>query len=90
MFDGHDADPAAWLTANYASFEAFTSQVNALRGTSATPSGRPTKSGSPKDADKNGVSLSAEDTKRLERLGYDPKFVGITNAADLPARDEKE
>lgn len=84
QFEGHDAEPAEWLRANFASLEAFKGQVKAqtdtLRALGVKPKSQPARSGhDPAKAAEPPVSVELSDSERarLEAVGIDPEFVGV-------------
>jgi len=95
MFDGHEADPATWMKSNYASFEAFQKQTNALAGIVPDDKSAPVKTRtdkSPTDTPTDGPQLSAEDQAKLDgvkkRIGLTTDFSGITTEEEAQKAHE--
>jgi len=84
LFEGIDADPANWMLATWASFEAFQKHFSATAGVSRDLVAKPAKSGRlPATGSGAQTELSAETKQALRRLGLDPKYVGINTEAQL-------
>ena len=85
MFEGHDADPAEWMNAKYASLEAFKEVVTALSGVVPKSTSTPVKSGAdakPSDPEKNS-DLSAETQEKLDSLNLSAiDYGGVTTEAE--------
>lgn len=84
LFEGVEEDPAKWFNVRYNSIEALTAFLTAL----PTVKDSATRSGSQKSDSK--AEVSSDTAARMKRMGIDPKFVGITNEADLIALTDKE
>jgi len=74
IFEGWEADPAAWLTSKYASLEALQGQVAVLAGTPlkvpiVNPKSGHDPSTAAKEADAKQVALTAEEQKQVKRFG---------------------
>lgn len=91
IFDGWEADPAAWLRNNYASLEAFEKQIKSLYGVvklsgsagKVQPSGHDPKT-SNEPEEKDGFKLTAEEQAKYESLGlsHPVDFGTVTSAAE--------
>ena len=79
LFEGLEADPAAWFNARYASIGSFKEFVDAL------PTIKESAVQSGNKPDGNAVKISEENAARLERMGLDPKYAGVTNENDFIA-----
>ncbi len=87
LFEGADADAAAWMTARYATLESFTAQIQSLHGIVKLKAD-PVKSGGDPNADDpkepaEPTKLSEIEQAKLEKIGLkDSHFDGITTAAE--------
>jgi len=87
VFDGWEADPAAYVDANFVSLESFRSHVDKLCAVGPKVPGKPTSSGKASDhsdADKT-AELSVEEKAVFQKVGLGTEFVNIDNEAE--ARD---
>ncbi len=88
FFEGYEADPVAWLNSNYASLDAFTSQVARL---TAAVSGKsvivaPVKSGhDPATDNSDDAALTDEERKVLAKHGGDT-YLGVETAEEAMKR----
>ncbi len=88
FFEGYEADPVAWLNSNYASLDAFTSQVARL---TAAVSGKavivaPVKSGhDPATDNSDDAALTDEERMVLAKHGGDT-YLGVETAEEAMKR----
>jgi len=79
LFEGLDEDPVKWFSARFASIEAMEQLVKTLP--TVTESG--VKSGNKPDG--TPAPVDPEIAARLERLGLNPKFVGVKSENEILA-----
>ena len=78
FFDGSEKDPVAWMTAKFASLDAFRSVAEAIPG----HKGR-VIAGNRKTEDFDNDGPSPQTAEALARLGINPKFAGVQSESDL-------
>ena len=84
MFEGIESDPATWMQQRFASIDAFEQHYADLAGVSRDNVTDVPRSGhSPSKSSGEQHNLSAEDQKRLRRIGLNPKYVGIKSEGEL-------
>lgn len=92
LFDGHKANPAEWMQANYASLEAFERNVATFRGVGklGLSDRKPVASGHDPatPAEPQGTKLEAKDEAVLQKLGLNVDFGGVTSIEDARAKFE--
>lgn len=85
IFHGHEADPVAWLEANFASLDAFEQHVDRLRGFSPVKAASTPKSGhdpAAEDDTEARLSVSDDEKDKSRALATGTDFVGVRTEAE--------